>query len=105
MHQQIKWDFDFDTDFKFNHIADNRIFMQCTGLKDKNGKLIYEGDIVKRFCVSSTMQPSIFIGVVSYDNKKGRWEIEKNGKSDWFYEDDLHEILGNVYENKELLDD
>ena len=34
----------------FTDITEDVIILQCTGLKDKNDKLIYEGDIVKYFC-------------------------------------------------------
>lgn len=85
---------------------DNNILMQSTGLKDKNGKLIYEGDIVKSFHVSSTMQGRVFTGFVAYDDERCRYCILENqhcGYVTFSDIDDVFEVIGNIYENKELL--
>ena len=79
--------------------TDEVVYMQYTELKDKNGKEIYEGDILKRFYGQNN-------GVVYY-NPNGYWEVVCE-KSDWRYGFDCnrineHEILGNIYENKNLL--
>ena len=80
------------------------IVMQCTGMKDKNGKLIYEGDIV-RFQYGNGYR----IGAVEVD--KCDWRISNSNfcQGAWcggalicLYE--TCEIIGNIYENKELLD-
>ena len=76
--------------------------MQYTGLKDKNGKEIYEGDILKGY------GSAIKRFVVSFSN--GSFELYHNfGKwgllSRMFEIEELPvEIIGNIYENKELLD-
>ena len=74
------------------------ILMQCTGLKDKNGKLIYEGDIVKHS--KSNQQYKV------QWNDKGFWQLDDNAmaRSAKFLEEN-YEVIGNIYENPELLED
>lgn len=79
--------------------------MQYTGLKDKNGTEIYEGDIVK---YTSELENGIF--EVKYSNCRfyGLW-IEANFMditTDLFYLGSSNEleVIGNIYQNPELLE-
>lgn len=78
---------------------------QYTGLRDKNGKEIYEGDIIRSFDSSGdailhyiVWEEARFVALY-----KGRYFRSKCFlKQDWLDEYDK-EVIGNIYDNKNLL--
>ena len=79
--------------------------MQSTGLKDKNGQEIFEGDIVRQVRTQPTTENEIIIGVVTM--LEGAWVIMNDCEQLASYlwsETDENEVLGNIYENQELLE-
>ena len=83
--------------------------MQSTGLKDKNGKEIFEGDIITNGKDVMCMKRHNTLGF--YIEQKGEVEfIADCAVLEDFEEDakeiaDRLEIIGNIYENTELLED
>lgn len=91
----------------FGEILEDKdcVVMQCTGLKDKNGKLIYEADVVK----FRNTDNKYYIGIIKYTAEDAlfclSYRNEKN-RDDWDYVSRYRlEVIGNIYENPEFLED
>ena len=81
----------------------NYELMQSTGLKDKNGKEIFEGDILAIETYEGILNVNIF-----WDRKHAlfMFESKKYNEKAELVEDNTYpfEIAGNIYENPELLE-
>jgi uncharacterized phage protein (TIGR01671 family) len=87
---------------------DNVELMQYTGLKDKNGVEIYEGDIVKYVLWGNEYETWTEDRIDFIEFKDGEFYPRpiSNMCEDGWYSDGLKdfEVIGNIYENKELLE-
>ena len=114
--QVFKKDDNYDDyeDFEYNDITDKVEIMQYTGLHDENGKEIYEGDIIE-------FSYDMFVGNFDTFVAKGKVVFEEGafyveafenertteGEAYLLYSINLDtiEVIGNIYENKELLNE
>lgn len=73
---------------------------QFTGLTDKNGKMIFEGDIAK------LSHPAIkeTIGVLGWDKHEAGFVLRKKDNYEIIgYLSELYQIIGNIYDSPELM--
>jgi hypothetical protein len=93
------------TDFMFSvyhdHCSNGKTFYQHTGLKDKNGKEIYEGDILEAF-EEDRYKVFFNTSMASFDVEWAGGDcdslVPKSGWNNLEYE-----VIGNIYQNPDLL--
>lgn len=98
--------YELEEDASKSYLPNSHIVLeQCTGLKDKNGNLIYEGDIVKRHSKYSENEKDVVLQV-EWNCKGGRYITTDKKHDNWIFSmfDYEYEILGNIHENPELLE-
>ena len=102
--KMLNWNEFLNTNMKNTFIAPEStglILMQYTGLHDKNGKEIYEGDIVK-----ALISGRWFVGKVIYEHSGFTIDVTNNKALEFGRRGIIEpwtEVIGNIYDNPELL--
>lgn len=87
----------FESD-NLTHQIDESTICQCTGLRDKNGRPIFENDIIKSYYIYT---------IVHWNKKYASWALERKG---WVYDHFFGEaedpedciVVGNIFDNPQL---
>ncbi|MEI4342440.1 YopX family protein [Streptococcus suis] len=94
---------EYDYIFDFSDV----VLMQSTGLFDKNGKEIFEGDVVLLRDELNEFESDVYEIVYSRDNLA--WIFYDKDSHDFYWMStctwDKIEIIGNIYENPELVEE
>jgi len=89
-------------------MRERQIWLQYTGLKDKNGKEIYEGYIVTypQATYGGFRWDEMLVSTVEWDEVHSGYEIAQAMNEDpmsFIQPENVVEVIGNIYENPELL--
>ena len=88
--------------FDFYLEDENATIMQSTAMVDRDGRIIFEGDIVKMS--KDVYSEPTYYEVVRHRGGAYRLESKQHGCELWLRHTDC-EVVGNIYENRELLED
>lgn len=78
--------------------------IRCNGLKDKNVKLIYEGDVVHKKGTKNWKKEKLLSKVIWGNDSAAFMISDENGLHQMPLNSNNIEVLGNIYENPELLE-
>ena len=87
--------------------VDKNTICQCTGLKDRNGKLIFENDIVAYWDTYSTENgwaEADCIGKVVWDDETLSFQVTNRLSSESYEVLDECSVIGNIFDNPDLLE-